>query len=259
MSWLQPLNPPLRNWRGKRVWIVGASSGIGAALAHALHDLGAEVHVSARNQQSLADLCDGHLDMRGWPLDVRDPQQVDAAAQSVWQAGRVDLVVYCAGYYRPTSASNFDLAEMKRHDEVNYVGALHVLASVLPALLRQGSGHVSLVSSVAGYRGLPRSLAYGPTKAALTHLAQALYLDLHPQGIGVSAVHPGFVATALTAQNEFRMPALIEPAQAAAEMIAGWRRGEFDIHFPKRFTRAMKLASMLPFRTYGALVRKVTA
>jgi short-subunit dehydrogenase len=126
-------------------------------------------------------------------------------------------------------------------------------------LLRQGRGHISLVASVAGYRGLPRSLGYGPTKAALINLAEALYLDLRERGIGVSVVNPGFVETPLTAQNRFRMPALIGPPEAAAQMLRGWRRGHFEIHYPRRFTWAMKLLGALPFRLYQALVRKATA
>jgi NAD(P)-dependent dehydrogenase (short-subunit alcohol dehydrogenase family) len=147
---------------------------------------------------------------------------------------------------------------MQTHLNVNYTGALLLLDAVLPALLAQGRGHLSLVSSVAGYRGLPNSLAYGPTKAALTHLAEILYLDLKDRGIGVSVVHPGFVATPLTEQNNFHMPALISPAQAAQAMLQGWRDGLFDIHFPKRFTRVMRLLRILPYRWYFPLVRKFT-
>ena len=147
---------------------------------------------------------------------------------------------------------------MKRHQQVNYVGALHLLDAVLPALLRQGHGHLSLVASVAGYRGLPRSLAYGPTKAALINLAETLYLDLHERGIGVSVINPGFVATPLTAANPFPMPALISPEEAARAILRGWARGRFEIHFPRRFTLAMKLLASLPFGAYQAAVRRIT-
>jgi short-subunit dehydrogenase len=170
----------------------------------------------------------------------------------------LDVVVYCAGYYKSVRATAYSLPEMLQHQAVNYTGALHMLDAVLPSLLQQGHGHLSLISSVAGYRGLPQSLAYGPTKAALIHLAEALYMDLAAQGIGVSVVNPGFVATPLTAQNTFEMPALISPAQAADAMLQGWSRGLFEIHFPKRFTRWLKLLRLLPYRWYFAIVHRAT-
>jgi short-subunit dehydrogenase len=155
-------------------------------------------------------------------------------------------------------ATQFDLDEMLRHQQVNYVGALHMLDAVLPALLRQKAGHISLLASVAGYRGLPNSLAYGPTKAALINLAQTLYLDLQPQGLGVSVVNPGFVETPLTSSNEFAMPALISPAQAASEIVQGWEAGQFEIHFPKRFTLWLKALSHLGDALYFKAIRRAT-
>lgn len=254
----KPLNPPLRDWACKRVWIVGASSGIGRATASALHAQGAQVCVSARSMPALLAFTDGHLGARAMQLDVTDRSHVAQAAAAVLREGPLDMVVYCAGHYRPVGATAFDLDEMLRHQQVNYVGALHVLDAVLPALLREGGGHISLVASVAGYGGLPRSLAYGPTKAALINLAQALYLDLHQCGLGVSVVNPGFVETPLTAQNKFHMPAMITPERAAGEMLDGWAAGHFEIHYPRRFTLPMKLLSLLPFRLYQAAVGRAT-
>jgi NAD(P)-dependent dehydrogenase (short-subunit alcohol dehydrogenase family) len=152
-----------------------------------------------------------------------------------------------------------------RHTRVNYDGALVMLDAVLPHLLAQakaghplGAGHISLVSSVAGYRGLPQSLAYGPTKAALINLAETLYLDLQPLGVGVSVINPGFVETPLTAQNQFKMPALITPDEAARAILQGWKQGDFEIHFPKRFTRWLKAMRHLPYSAYFAAVRRST-
>jgi NAD(P)-dependent dehydrogenase (short-subunit alcohol dehydrogenase family) len=159
---------------------------------------------------------------------------VRAAAAQVLAQGPLDLVCYCAGTYQDLRATGFDLDTMLQHTAVNYTGALHVLDAVLPTLLASAAagrpGHLSLVSSVAGFRGLPKGLAYGPTKAALTHLAETLYLDLHDLGLGVSVVHPGFVDTPLTASNDFRMPALITPATAAAAHAA--RLGARCIQYP---------------------------
>lgn len=253
-----PYNLPLRDWRGKTVWLVGASSGIGQATAHALHQAGAKVVVSARNGAALEAFVAAHPGAQALMLDASDSAAVQTAAQSLLAQGPLDLMMYCAGYYREQRATAFDLAEMLRHQQVNYVGALYVLGAVLPAMLQRGSGHLSLVGSVAGYRGLPQSLAYGPTKAALINLAETLYLDLQASGVGVSLVNPGFVETPLTARNQFSMPALISPAQAAAEILAGWARGQFEIHFPKRFTRWMKTLRVLPYALYFPAIRKFT-
>ena len=252
-------NPPLADWRGKTAWLLGASSGIGQATAHALHAQGARVFVSARNAQALAGFVQSHPGAVALTLDVTDRAAVNAAAQTVLAAGPLDLVMYCAGYYKEQRATGFDLADMLRHSDVNYSGVLYLLDAVLPALLVQKSGHISLISSVAGYTGLPKSLAYGPTKAALINLAETLYLDLKDSGIGVSLICPGFVETPLTAQNQFTMPALITPAQAADEILLGWRKGEFEIHFPKRFTRWMKALRLLPYGARFAAVRKITS
>ncbi|MDE2119169.1 MAG: SDR family NAD(P)-dependent oxidoreductase, partial [Betaproteobacteria bacterium] len=192
------------------------------------------------------------------PLDVRDVQALrDAAGRVQASFGGLDLLVYCAGTYRAQRATAFDLDDALLHDDINYRGALHTLDAVLPMLLRQGSGHVVLVSSVAGWRGLPQALAYGPTKAALISLAETLYLDLRPQGIGVSVVNPGFVQTPLTAGNRFRMPALMQPEQAAQRILSGLRRRRFHIHFPRRFTLWLRLLRLLPYRWYFAVVGRI--
>jgi NAD(P)-dependent dehydrogenase (short-subunit alcohol dehydrogenase family) len=247
-------NPPIADWRGKTVWLVGASSGIGLATAQALHSRGAQVVISARQAPLLEAFCATHPGALACPLDVTDAQAVQDAAHQLLDRGPLDAVVFCAGHYKAQRAFDFTLEQLLRHQQINYVGALHVMAAVLPAMLARGSGHFSLIASVAGYRGLPKSLAYGPTKAAMINLAESLYADLHPRGIGVSLVNPGFVQTPLTAQNRFHMPALITPEQAASAMLEGWRRGAFEIHYPKRFTRWMKLLAALPYAAYLPLV-----
>ncbi len=254
-----PLNLRIQRWQDRVVWLVGASTGIGRATAELLHARGATVVVSARSSATIEAFAQQHPGSLALPLDVTDRAALHAAAQCIVERfGRIDMVVYCAGYYKAMRATRFDLDEMLRHQQVNYVGALHLLAAVLPVLLRQKAGHLSLVASVAGYRGLPNSLAYGPTKAALINLAQTLYLDLQPQGLGVSVVNPGFVETALTSQNEFAMPALITPAAAAQEIVAGWEAGRFEIHFPKRFTLWLKALGHLGDALYFKAIRRAT-
>jgi NAD(P)-dependent dehydrogenase (short-subunit alcohol dehydrogenase family) len=255
---LKPMNPPITDWHGRSVWLIGASSGIGLATAKALHAAGARVVVSARNAAALQHFVDAHPGAQAVVLDVADATAITAAARYVQTQQGLDVVMYCAGYYQAMRAGNYALSEMLRHLDINYTGALRVLDAVLPELLPQQRGHISLISSVAGFRGLPQSLAYGPTKAALINLAEALYYDVSPHGIGVSIINPGFVETPLVAGNDFPMPALITPEKAAQEILKGWRQGAFQIHFPKRFTRMLLLLRVLPYRWYFALVRRGT-
>lgn len=258
---MNALNPRITDWRGRHVWLVGASTGIGRATAARLHGLGAKVTVSARGATALDSFVAEHPGARALVLDATDAAAVGAAAQQLLaQEGAIDLALYCAGHYRPMRATDFDLTDALRHQQINYVGALHLLDAVLPTLLRQAAAgapaHLGLVASVAGYRGLPNALAYGPTKAALINLAEVLYLDLHPRGIGVSLINPGFVETPLTAQNSFHMPALMRPEDAATAIVDGWAKGEFEIHFPKRFTRMLKALRPMPDGLYFGAIRR---
>jgi len=254
-----PLNPRIEQWAGRVVWLVGASTGIGRATAEKLHALGATVIVSARSAATLDGFVRAHAGGRAIALDATDRNAMrEAARRIVDEIGHIDLAVYCAGYYKPMRATAFDLDDALRHQQVNYVGALHMLDAVLPALLRQRSGHISLVSSVSGYRGLPKALAYGPTKAALINLAESLYFDLTDHGIGVSVVCPGYVDTPLTEQNDYKMPGLISAEQAAEHIVDGWRQGRFEMHFPKRFTLWVKALSYLSAGLYFKAVRRVT-
>jgi NAD(P)-dependent dehydrogenase (short-subunit alcohol dehydrogenase family) len=258
-----PLNPRIADWTGKVCWLVGASSGIGRATAARLHDAGATVVVSARNAAALAAFEQDRTRSEALALDATDRVAVRAAAQAIIDRhGRIDLAMYCAGHYKALRATAFDLDEMLKHQQINVCGAYHLLDAVLPQLLRQADArqpaHLSLVASVAGYRGLPNALAYGPTKAALINLAEILFLDLRPRGIGVSIVNPGFVETPLTASNQFDMPALITPDEAARQIVAGWQAGQFEIHFPKRFTLWLKALRHLSDGLYFAAIRRST-
>ena len=284
---LMSLNTPIKDWHGKTVWLLGASSGIGRATASALHARGARVVVSARNASALNEFVAQHLGAIAMPLDASDPAAVRAACAAIVGSGGLDHAMYCAGHYHDMSALAFDLDDMVKHNQINYVGALYMLDAVLPHFLGKSgqsaraaksavsdvsggfakgfapsgsgaasAGHITLVGSVAGYRGLPKSLAYGPTKAALINLAETLYLDLHDKGIGVSLINPGFVKTPLTAQNDFKMPALISPEEAATAILEGWAHGEFEIHFPKRFTRWMKAMQALPYGLFFSAIRR---
>ncbi|MFT5645232.1 MAG: NAD(P)-dependent dehydrogenase (short-subunit alcohol dehydrogenase family) [Janthinobacterium sp.] len=259
---MKPLNPKINNWSGQHVWVIGASTGIGAATVAMLLAQGAHVTLSARNEERLrqvaADAGAGPATLIV-PLDVCEHASVQRAAAAILaQWPRIDLVLIVAGGYNKMRADSFDLAAASALIDLNLRGVFHCLDVVLPQLLRQGAGGIGIVASVAGYGGLPKALVYGPTKAALINLTESLYFDLHPRGIGVYQINPGFVDTPLTAGNDFKMPALMSAQDAAAKLLDGLQRGQFHIHFPRRFTNFLRLAQLLPYRMYFWLIRKVT-
>lgn len=252
------LNPKLGDWRGKRVWLIGGSTGIGAALARALAARGARLLVSARGIERLSTLVADLQDAAALPLDVSDASAMLPAAQDAARLlGGLDVVIFNAGTYQPLRAWELNPDLIRATLSVNLLGVMDGVAAVLPAMLAAGQGHLVIVGSVAGYRGLPKAAVYGPSKAALINFAESIYLDLAPRGIGVTIVNPGFVATPLTAQNDFKMPALISAEEAAAEILAGLARGRFEIHFPRRFSYFLKLLRLLPARAYFALLSRM--
>ncbi len=236
------------------VWITGASTGIGRQLAAQLAKAGVIVAASARSAEKLKDIAPG---VYAYPVDVTDAGAMRLAFESITRDhGPVDLAVCAAGTYRPLDAANFDIANFTGSMAVNYHGVIHALASLLPAMLARREGHVAWVASVAGFRGLPKAAAYGPTKAALINLAESLKPELERDGVIVSVINPGFVATPLTAQNEFPMPFLMQPDEAARRIIAGLLRRRFEIAFPRRFVAIIKLGRIMPNALYFWIVRK---
>jgi NAD(P)-dependent dehydrogenase (short-subunit alcohol dehydrogenase family) len=253
------MNRPFRDWRLQRVWIVGASSGIGAALAQALLARGARVALSARRNDELVRLVGTAENALALPLDLGDTAAFSAALERLerdW--GGIDLVVFCAGTWTPMAATRLDADDIARTLAINLQAPMTACAALVPRLLAQGHGAIGFVSSVSGYRGLPQAAAYGASKAGLSHFAETLHLELVARGISVYLINPGFVATPMTATNAFRMPALITPAEAADEIIAGLARSSFEIHFPRRFTFWLKLLRLLPYRAYFPLARRLT-
>ncbi len=255
---MSTLNPCITDWNNRSVWLIGASSGIGLACATHLVKLGAKVTVSARNMDLLLSFKRDNPSSMVAEMDVTRIESISQAFEQVKNHHGIDVVVYCAGHYLEQNADKFNLQEMMKHNDINYLGLCRVLSFILNPMIAQRFGHISIISSVAGFQGLPKSLAYGPTKAALINLSESMYFDLHGHGIGVSLVNPGFVQTPLTAQNKFHMPALITTDQAAVEMIKGWRKGDFEIHFPKKFTLVLKFLKILPYFIYFKMVAKAT-
>lgn len=266
----RPLNQPIRtqDWVGLRVWVIGASTGIGAALAHALARLGANLILSARGRNALDDVADHcrHLhednEILVLPFDACDENETQSAAAQIQKrwAG-VDLVIYNAGTYEATRIDTLTAKGSRHALQVNLLAPIAATTLILPLLLDQPSEGrprgFAFVASVAGYRGLPRALTYGPGKAGLISFAESLWIDLNGMGLNAWVINPGFVRTRLTEQNTFEMPALITPEQAASEIIEGFSRGSFEIHFPKRFTVFMKLLRILPMSWYLRLVRRL--
>jgi short-subunit dehydrogenase len=246
------MNTPLR---GKRIWLVGSSFGIGEALAEQLGALGATLVLSGRTLEKLEAIAKRIGNgAEAIACDVTDVGSVRLAHQL---AGVADMVIYNAGTYEPMSAADFDLAAVEQMVDVNLMGAVRVLHTVLPALRARGSGAIALVGSVAGYRGLPKAMGYGFSKAALIHLAENLRQDLDGSGIAVHLINPGFVKTRMTDKNSFAMPFMITAEQAAARIVQGLEKGEYEIHFPRRLTWPMKLIALLPARAYFWLSKRV--
>jgi NAD(P)-dependent dehydrogenase (short-subunit alcohol dehydrogenase family) len=251
------LNPKLADWKGQRVWLIGASSGIGEAAARLLMQLGARVALTSRNEAALKRLADGQALVAA--ADITDRASLQAAFDDVCTAfGGIDLAIINAGTHQPVRAWELDAVAAEKLVQVNLVGAMNVSALLAPYFAQSGGGRLAITASVAGYGGLPSGLVYGATKAALINFAETLYLDLAPKGVGVHLINPGFVKTPLTDLNDFKMPALIGADEAAREIIAGIERGAFEIHFPKRFTRVLKLLNLLPYHLYFPLVRRIT-
>jgi len=253
------LNPPIRDWRERRVWIVGGSSGIGAATAERLLAAGARVAVSARSADKLEARFARHTACLRLPADVLEVTTLEASlAAIVAQWGGLDLAIACAGTYREMRAIAPEAHAARAIWRTNFEGGFNVYTVCLPQWKAQGGGALALVSSAAGYTGLPNSLAYGASKAGLINLAESLWLDLAPHGIAVTVINPGFVDTPLTASNRFRMPAMISAEAAADEILRGFARGAFEIHFPRRFTRSLKLVALLPHRLRFWCIRRFT-
>ena len=251
-------NAPVRDWNGKHVWIVGASSGIGAALAVELLQRGARVAVSARREAVLQQQFGSQMHATVVVLDACSAASWCVASTTLRQQWpELDLVVLCQGDYTPMQVGSFDAAVATRMLEINLLSLYRGLEFILP-WLSCGKGGIAIMASVAGYGMLPKAMVYGASKAAARYLAESLYYELAPRGQGVWCINPGFVATRLTAQNDFTMPALLTPQQAALAIIDGFAAGRFDIHFPRRFTLWLKLIALLPLRLRHSLIRRLT-
>lgn len=259
MSFWRKLNPPVRDWSGRKVWIIGASSGIGAALARSLLDLGAHVALSARRQEQLEVVAQGHVHAHVVPFDVIDENVWDDVVDHVGKVlGPIDLVVFGAARYDPQHVWNLDMRSVRESYNLNVVCAYLAASKIAPRLIAQGHGGIAMIGSISGYTGLPRAIVYGATKAALQNLTETMYLELAPKGVSVYLISPGFVKTPMTQGNDFDMPGLMTPEQAAQAILQGIAKGRFEIRFPRGFANVLRLISQLPYRIRFALLHRAT-
>jgi NADP-dependent 3-hydroxy acid dehydrogenase YdfG len=239
--------------------ITGASSGIGAALVSLLAGKGHVVSGLVRRREKVDKLAPPLANFHPLVADVTNPESInDAIGKAVTALGPVDVAILNAGMYKPQDGRAIEPAIYATHMSVNYMGVVNALAPLLPPMLSRGHGHIAIVASVAGWRGLPKSAAYGPTKAALISLAESLYFDLKPCGIKLQVICPGFVDSEATKINDFEMPHLISADAAAQHIVMGLQSDQFSIEFPKAFTRKMGILRLLPDRLYFWLVGRQT-
>lgn len=243
----------MTQWQGKRYWLVGASDGLGAALAKQLSRAGAEVILSARSEDKLEDVVNNLPGKAQFvKLDVAD---ADSVAQAAEQIGEVDGVIYLAGVYWPFSAKHWNAEQGNAMADINFTGLMRVMGQVVPQMVKRDEGHIVITSSLAAYRGLPKSIGYSASKAATLSLAESMYADLRKTGVKVQVVNPGFIKTQLTDKNNFEMPFLMEPEDAAREVFEHMNTDKFKKSFPFVFSMLFRAAQFLPDVIYYRLMR----
>lgn len=241
----------MRDFTGKRYWVIGASEGLGRAVAHELSAAGAHLLISARKREGLEALA---RELPGpaqvLPMDVADPQSVVDAAE---EAAEIDGVAFFAGVYWPMKATEWDAAKANAMADVNFTGAMRVMGEVVPRMVERGQGHIVLTGSLSGFRGLPGAIGYAASKAGVMVLAQSMALDLAPRGIAVQLVNPGFIRTRLTDKNDFHMPFLMEADKAGRIVFRHMRGRRFARSFPRGFSLVFRLGRFLPDRLWQRL------
>ena len=241
----------------KKIWITGASSGIGKAVAEKFAKEGWKVAVSARRKELLDELAKNE-NISSFPLDVTDRSQINNTFKNILnEFGELDICLFSSGTYEPKDEQSIDPDKIKNVINVNFLGVIDCVKVVEDYFKKKKTGHISIVSSIASYRGLPNSSGYGPSKAALTNLTESLYFDFKKHNVRISLVSPGFIKTPLTDKNEFQMPFIKSPEFAAEKMFNGLTKtNAFEIHFPKALTVILKLLRILPYKIYLYLIDK---
>jgi len=247
----------MNNYKKKNIWLIGASSGIGASLARNLSNQGATLILSARSEDKLNALKEelgAHHHVM--PLDITDADKLEKTAQSLKsKLGHIDSAILLAGSYEPTLVSNIKLKDAQKIVDINLIGAFNFLNAIVPIMKFQKYGQIVLTSSVAGYRGLPKGQPYSATKAAIKSLAESLRAE--EKTLDVRLISPGFVETPMTDKNDFDMPMVIKPEKAADHIAKGLLSNSYEIHFPKTFTYVVKFLSIIPNWLYFIIAGKM--
>lgn len=248
------------SYKNKNILIIGASFGIGAELATQLVKEEANLALIARSQEKLDEIIkeiDGknHISL---PCDVTDISELEKSAKELSDKFfQIDLIIFCVGVYEPMNLENFDLKKTKNILNVNLGSFLNVIHAFLPQIKDRKIKHFAVVSSVAGYFGMPNSLAYGASKAGLSNLTESLFYELKKYNIKTQLINPGFVKTRLTDKNEFKMPGIISADKAASTIIKGLKSNKFEIAFPFVFASIMGSLKAFPHKIRQFLLLRV--
>ena len=244
----------------KKVWITGASSGIGKALAIKFANEGWQVAASARRENLLLELNKNYPNIQAFPLDVVQTESINNTFNLILKKmGQIDLCIFSTGTYEPKLEKEINEKQIRTVMEVNFFGVVNCIKAVERYFKEKKNGHISIVSSVAGYRGLPNSTGYGASKAALNNLTESLYFDFKKHGVRISLISPGFIKTPMTDKNEFKMPFIKSAEFAAKKIFEGLTKSKsFEITFPKGLTTIMKILRVLPYWKYLYLIEKLT-
>ena len=244
----------------KTIWITGGSTGIGKALAIKFANEGWNVAISARRENLLREISDNHENINSFPLDVTNKDKCKEVFNNIKnQFENIDICFFSTGTWNPKKEKDIDVEQIEDVFKVNFFGTLNSIKSVEKYFKEKKSGTITIVSSIAGYRGLPNSTGYGPSKSALNNLAESLYFDFKRSNVRICLVSPGFIKTPMTDKNDFKMPFLKTPEYAADQIYDGLvNKKSFEIHFPKALTVTLKILSFLPSKLYFNLLGRLT-
>ena len=244
----------------KTIWITGGSTGIGKALAIKFANEGWNVAISARRENLLKEISDQYTNISSFPLDVTDKSKCKEVFDKIRDKfDEIDICFFSTGTWNPRKEKDIDVEQIEDVFKINFFGTLNTIKAVEEYFKNKKNGIITIVSSIAGYRGLPNSTGYGPSKSALNNLAESLYFDFGRSNVRVCLVSPGFIKTPMTDKNDFKMPFLKSPEYAAEKIYDGLvNKNVFEIHFPKSLTLILKILSLIPSKIYFSLIGKMT-